>query len=400
MSSLRQQLGQWFKENEPYQASNLTQKQLEAGHAKALKDLKANKTALDLPYFRGIWKAYLRGAFKPKTHVSKLNKPEVKVADIKILPWKPGSETYNKKMFETWETKKGIDTILSNSGGATKATSFIVTGEPGAGKTTICADTQKVLQDRYPKAKIACIQSEMKKFDISYEFHENKMPWMSDLNYILLNEYGYENIKNVLIKIFTSGYDVLFVDSIENIVGKLCVYADMKGKEAEKFLLELFENANDGKNNKNEKGEDVYTTVFAIQQMTKGGEFKGDNALKHETTGMLEVRNDGRGGRYIEFSKNRRCGKHSDKKLFFSLDKENGNTVQYDLKLFNEMELQMDIARMEKEKMAELSENFLQIMKKPDALQKKDEEKNAEMVATISNVAAMVMDDVELQTAE
>lgn len=230
------------------------------------------------------------------------------------------------------------------------------------GKTTVCADIQHCLQKQYPNAKIACVQAEMKRFDISYEFQENNMPWMSDIKYLILKDYGLENIKNTLIKIFTSGYDVLFLDSIENIVKKLGVYADMSHKEAENFLLELFDHANDGKNNKNEKGETVYTTIFAIQQVTKGGEFKGDNALKHETTAMMVMRKDDKGNRYVSHEKHRRCGKHVDKRLFYSLNEK--NEVVYDLQMFEEAELQIKVSIQEKADLAERTKGFYETFKR------------------------------------
>jgi len=56
--------------------------------------------------------------------------------------------------------------------------------------------------------------------------------------------------------------------------------------------------------------------------MTKGGKVVGSNNIKHNTTGMLEIRFDGNSDmapRYMEFSKNRRGS--VGKKLYFTLDK-------------------------------------------------------------------------------
>ena len=376
MQTLRQQVGNWLlqDENKIYndQKNSLSDKDLMKGHKKCLKDLNVKVDVLDFPIFRTHYKAGLRGAFKLKVHTTAKFSQEIAVSDIELKVWKPGDDKFDTKMFETWKTGKGIDVILSNKGGAAKASTTIITGGPGVGKTTVCADIQKCFQDNYPDAKICCVQSEMKKFDIAYEFHQNDMPWMGDIKYLLLKEYGYENIKNTLIKIFTSGYDCIFLDSIENIVQKLKVYADMTKKEAESFMLELFDNANDGKNNTNEKGEKVYTFVLAVQQVTKGGEFVGDNALKHETTAMLELILDEMGNRCMYHSKNRRCGKHIYKKMYYDLDTENNNTVKYDLKAFEEIENQKQYVKEEKEKMKEMSEGFTKLFERSVVKNDKD----------------------------
>jgi hypothetical protein len=66
-----------------------------------------------------------------------------------------------------------------------------------------------------------------------------------------------------------------------------------------------------------------------IQQVTKGGNFVGSNKLKHNTTGMMEIRysNEFKGDRYITFTKNRRGCEYD--KLYFSLDKK--DDVYYDM---------------------------------------------------------------------
>lgn len=289
--------------------------------------------SVNFQYFRTVCKNYWNGAYKAKTNVSsnleEAIAPKVEISEIDLKIWKPGGENFENSLFETYKTNTGVDVILSSVGGVTKATSYIVIGEPGVGKSTILAYLQYCLQNNYKNLKIACVQSEMKRFDLGYEFMQNKMAWMGDVNYIILKDYGYNNCKTVLEKIFTDGYDILFIDSIEDIVGKLKIYAGMSQSEAENFILELMDNANDAKNNKG-----VNTTCFAIQQVTKGGEFKGDNKLKHMTTGMLEARKDKKGNRYLSFSKNRRCGQFVDKRLYYSLNEE--KHVVYDLQTFNE----------------------------------------------------------------
>jgi predicted ATP-dependent serine protease len=79
----------------------------------------------------------------------------------------------------------------------------------------------------------------------------------------------------------------------------------------------------------------LYTSFFCIQQVTKGGEFVGSNVIKHATTAMMEIRFDesNKSERYVEFTKNRRCGDAVFKKLYFTLDKKTGE-IKYDSERF------------------------------------------------------------------
>ena len=96
---------------------------------------------------------------------------------------------------------------------------------------------------------------------------------------------------------------------------------------SEKWLIDLMINHNLGKND-----EGKNTTFIAIQQVTKGGVFVGSNKLKHNTTGMLELRYDtDSGDSYMIFSKNRRGP--VAKKMYFSLSK--SGDVEYDLRRFS-----------------------------------------------------------------
>ena len=290
-----------------------------------------------------------------------------KVSTIKAIPlkkielkeWTPGSEKFDKKLFVPYKTKKGIDMMISDDGGPMLGTTYIVIGEAGVGKTTVASDIQRSLQKNYPKLKIGCVQSEMKRIDLGYEY--KKKEWMKDLKYIILKDYGYENIQEVMEKIFSSGYDILFVDSVKDIADKLKSYCDMSETEAENYLLSLFDKANDGVNNNGK-----HTIVFAIQQVTKGGEYKGSTKLKHMTTGMMELRFDDDGPRYIEFSKNRRCGNHVNKRLLFSLNK-NGE-VTYDMTSFEQIEAQNLLVAQKKEELKDNTTAFFDTVRQKSSL--------------------------------
>lgn len=353
MANLKQSTVNWFfqPENDKLRKPGLDRKELEPAFQKFLKDMKLSEGRYE--HFRYCYNEIVKGNMKPKTINTKIVE-EKSVKDIKLNTWKPGQSKFDKAVFVPYKTGKGIDVLLSDSGGAMKGTSYVVIGEPGVGKTTILSDIQLTLQEAYPDEPIVCVQSEMKKIDLAYEYSQK--PWMKNLNYIILkdDEDGYANIKNTLIKIFTSGYSIIFFDSIEDVVSKLKAYADMTQTEGENFLLELMEKANDG----SEENQGVYTTVFAIQQVTKGGDFKGDNKLKHMTTGMIEIRKNERGERFIMTSKNRRCGGNVDKRLFFKLGAK--NKVEYDLEMFNNAESSAKTMVDEKARMKQRTENFME----------------------------------------
>jgi hypothetical protein len=121
----------------------------------------------------------------------------------------------------------------------------------------------------------------------------------------------------------------------------------MNRTQAEKWMIDIMVQNNKGKN-----AENKYTSFLAIQQVTKGGNFVGSNKLKHNTTGMIELRysSEFSGDRYAKVTKNRRGFKHE--KIYFSLD--NVNEVEYDQKRLDRDD---DIKkRLQKEKEILLSE--------------------------------------------
>jgi predicted ATP-dependent serine protease len=100
-------------------------------------------------------------------------------------------------------------------------------------------------------------------------------------------------------------------------------------------------------------------SVLAIQHMTKGGQYVGSTYLKHATTAMLELRFDSSGLRYVEFTKNRRGGSGTGKRLYYKLDEE--GQVVYDVARFNETEELRSIENVETLRQQDLSLRFEQV---------------------------------------
>jgi hypothetical protein len=330
---------------------------------------KETKMKCELRLFKTYFKQYKDGLVVPQ----EAKNPTVTQADIDAIDinmFRAGQKKLEKGIFVPYRTGKGVDMLFSvtkQGGGPMKGTVIVGTGGPGVGKSTVFYDMQAQLQINYPNDEIACVQSEMRELDLEWELseeNEQRKPWMNIPNFILLSETIRKNgvsvpglYKPALAKIFQHGYDVLFIDSFEDIVSKLKTYSGMSESTAESYLLGLIEQTCDAKNDRG-----VHTAVIAIQQETKGGVFKGSNKLKHAITGMLHMKKDKKGDRYIIFSKNRRAGGNVDKALFFGLDKQ-GELV-YDVAAFMEAEDLAASLKREKERMSQKTANFTEMFKK------------------------------------
>lgn len=258
---------------------------------------------------------------------------------------------YDPKIFETMKTGTIIDTFFSNKGGIPRACNFIVVGDPGVGKTTVCLDilANIGLTTERP-TKILFISAEMNEIDM-YEYME-RYPKFGQVDILFLGDYADENPKLVIEEMLASGYDLVLGDSfceIQDTVKESCY---MTSSASEKWLIDLMNIHNKGGNKSKS-----YTTFLMIQQVTKGGVFVGSNKLKHATSGMLDIRfsNDGdvSSSRFIEFTKNRRGD--VQKKLFFNL--KISNDVAY-----NESKWKMD-----KESEERLSKEMDELIKEGDA---------------------------------
>lgn len=240
--------------------------------------------------------------------------------DFEITTFSPSRATVDEKMFASYLTNSEIDEIFSDDFGAMAATSVVVTGGPGVGKSTVLFFMANKYREIHPEAKIAVVSSEMEQEDLLYE--ARRKPWMNSLEFILTSDYG-EHLKHALAKIFNEGFDIIILDSFADICDKLKDFNGMTGSQAELFLLELMKKTKGGKNKTG-----TYTLNLVIQQVTKGGNFAGSNKLKHNTTAMLELRRESSGDRYMTFTKNRRCGQYVGKKLYYFLGA--GNQVNFD----------------------------------------------------------------------
>lgn len=220
---------------------------------------------------------------------------------------------FDKRIFESMSTGKAVDKLFSNAGGIPRATNYIVIGDPGVGKSTVCLD---IISDiKKSKQRVLFISGEMSRVDM-YQYMQ-RYPKFGNIDILFLGEYSDENCKLVIEQVLETGYDVVLGDSFVEIQDAVKETAEMTTGAAEKWLIDLMVKHNAGENRTR-----AYTSFLMIQQVTKGGNFVGSNKLKHNTTGMLEIRftEEGAQERYLIFTKNRRGDVY--KKMYFSLESE------------------------------------------------------------------------------
>jgi len=219
---------------------------------------------------------------------------------------------FNKDLFVPMKTGTKVDEMFSSDGGLMPATNTILTGDPGAGKTTVLLD---ILGDLQAKGKkVLFVSAEMNQIDM--HGYVKRFPKFGKIPTLFLGDYG-EFPKQAVESVLNEGWDAVVMDSwaeiSEQLKGASSSY--MSETKADSIILSWLEEHNNG-NNKAKKN----TAFLVVQQITKGGKFTGSNRLKHMTTAMghIEFKNEIRS---LYFSKNRRGGRMD--KLNFHLSASN-----------------------------------------------------------------------------
>ena len=250
--------------------------------------------------------------------------------------------------FGLFKTGKKIDDLFSDheeGGGLYGGTVNIVIGESGVGKSTVMLDLLASIVEQNPEAKILYISSEMTRNDIM--FYYRKTPAIGKVPTLLLMDHVKNGkLAQVLEQEFNGQHDIILLDSYQDVLVKLKEVHGWKSTKAESWLTNMMIDA----------AEKCGNAVLAIQHMTKGGQYVGSTYLKHATTAMLEIRFDSGGSRYIEFSKNRRGGGGTGKRLYFSLD-ETGAVV-YDVDRYTETEEMRNFENVETVRQQDLTRQF------------------------------------------
>lgn len=250
--------------------------------------------------------------------------------------------------FQLLKTGNFIDTLLSDheeGGGLYTGTVNIVIGESGVGKSTVMLDILANIKLTNPDANILYVSSEMTRNDIY--FYKQKTPIIGDIPTLLMMDYIKSgNMDQVIEEVaFNGDYDVVLLDSFQDMVVKFKDVLGWKATYAETWLTNIMIDAADK----------MGIAVLAIQHLTKGGTYVGSTYLKHATTSMLEFRFDSEGARYLEFSKNRRGGGNINKPLYYTLE---GGKIKYDQDRFQGTQVAKKIESTEMQRKLEAEETF------------------------------------------
>jgi DNA repair protein RadA/Sms len=228
-------------------------------------------------------------------------------------------------------------------GGIFAGTANIVIGESGVGKSTVTLDLLAKIKQQDPNAKVLYISSEMTRNDLF--FYYRKMPIIETIPTLLIMDYLMGRFDKTLEKAINGDYDVILIDSYQDIIVKIKDVLGWKSTKAEAWLTGLIVEAAD------KKGK----AIFAIQHMTKGGQYVGSTYLKHATQAMMEIKFDESGRRYVEFSKNRRGGSMVGKRMYYSLV--NGE-VAWDEAAWRQETTIADLAGQESDRRQNLESEF------------------------------------------
>ena len=247
------------------------------------------------------------------TSISDVNATMDKIEEI--VSTNMNSISFPKGATKPMKSATAIDRLFSGDGGIKRGTVTIVTGESGAGKTTICNNHIKNVRKLNKTIKIGFVSGEMNKLDWYEECEKN--PNLKDIPVVFLRDYhkykGAEYLA-VLKKIFML-YDLSCVDSLAAIASRIVDATSMSDTEAIRWVLDVL----------NDLAEKELRSYLLVQHYSKGGNYIGPTKIKHDTTAMAFVMFDNAKNRYVIFDKNRRGGLiHTP--LYFNMA-EDGNIV-------------------------------------------------------------------------
>lgn len=252
------------------------------------------------------------------------------------------NQHFDPDLFINMITGKEIDPFFSTDGGIPKACNFILTGGPGVGKSTVGLD---ILSDLSMSGhSVLFISAEMTRIDLFQ--YVQRFPKFGSIPILFLGEYTDSNPKKILEEVLSEGYDCVLIDSFAEVQSTIKETLHISGNASEKWLIDLMLSQNLG-GNRNKKN----TTFIAIQQVTKGGVFVGSNKLKHNTTGMLELRREEDDiNPHMVFTKNRRG--QVQERMYYSLSQTGDVEYQRGRASFSEEDPGIE---MDQEELNELS---------------------------------------------
>ena len=254
----------------------------------------------------------------------------VKMRDVKL----------KASLFANYTTDTALDELLCSYRGLPKGVNYMVVGDPGVGKTTVILDMLANVAKNSPSAKMLFISAEMNEIDLAV--YVQRYPKFGDIDIMFIEPDIDGKVKHfpLIQEQLNKGWDIVAIDSFNELQGIIKEEEDITSHQAETYLLSLIKRHNKAMNaskkNKAANSRVVNTTFLTIQQVTKRGNFMGTNRLKHMITAMMELRLDNPknvfSDRYIIFSKHLRGD--VGVKLYFRLS--TTGDVNYNERRFNE----------------------------------------------------------------
>jgi len=205
---------------------------------------------------------------------------------------------FDEAVFTPMQTGTVMDVILSTNGGLMPATNIVLCGGPGSGKSTLVLDMLANMTRRGKRCLF--VSGEMD--EIGHYKYCRRMAQFANVPTLFLKNYS-AHVRQTLEHVFESGYDVIAIDSVAEILDMYKDTYKTTESAAELWFLDL-----QTKHKKGGNGNNKYTAFINIQQVTKAGEFAGSNRLKHMTDAMASIKREKDSDtRIVQFSKNRDC---------------------------------------------------------------------------------------------
>ena len=221
----------------------------------------------------------------------------VKMRDVKL----------KASLFANYTTDTALDELLCSYRGLPKGVNYMVVGDPGVGKTTVILDMLANVAKNSPSAKMLFISAEMNEIDLAV--YVQRYPKFGDIDIMFIEPDIDGKVKHfpLIQEQLNKGWDIVAIDSFNELQGIIKEEEDITSHQAETYLLSLIK-----RHNKAMNASKKNTTFLTIQQVTKRGNFMGTNRLKHMITAMMELRLDNPrniySDRYVVCSKHRRGG--------------------------------------------------------------------------------------------
>lgn len=269
--------------------------------------------------------------------------PRIEAMDlskINITPVRLVDQHWDPILFETIKSGTIVDKFWSEDEGLYRGTITMISGDPGAGKTSVLVSN--LLKFAENGAKIGIVSAEMKELDLERSIAKY-YPEIRNVDVLYPGRYlaGKELDSNgnpiqfniALAAFLDRGYDVILLDSMKEIQEIFRYELGLSKDAAEFVILDILERNCEGNNR-----EERYTSFLMIQQVGKNGEFTGSQRLVHMINARVELRNckEIKGGKYMVFKKNRNG--LTNVKLYYKMNPAEG--IVYDEDRLNaELEL-------------------------------------------------------------